>query len=314
MSLSSLNPIDRERSDSGADRCILSVLIPAYEHPVGVVRILDCLYVTRVSGIECIVSDDSLSDAVLNAVKSHPFFLTGDITYIRNKPSLGAVLNWNSLLKSARGEYVLLMHHDEAPAKLGFFDVLLNEIRTSEFPDVMVFECLVFMQRLGRFRPNQPRWLRASILRWAPSLLLLHNVIGAPSMLVLKRRCCPLFDAQLKWLVDVDWMIRIFSNPELRWSVSRVLPVTSLHNTAVSVTESIKFEVNQLRQQEFLLLADRLGDQAFVSRLGRQSFFGKFMWRTERIFWITFQVLLLPFSMLKSQAMPNWFMQNQNRD
>ena len=69
-------------------------------------------------------SDDSGSDDVQKIVKSHPLYSEDNIIYCKNNPALGAVKNWNKLIKIAKGDYLMLLHHDECPVELNFFDEL----------------------------------------------------------------------------------------------------------------------------------------------------------------------------------------------
>ena len=107
----------------------LSVLIPSYEYSVGVDRILETLASQRPSGVECIVRDDSHSNDVQDMVEGHIRRQeVAHIEYVRSLNRKGAVDNWNSLLAMAKGEYILLMHHDEAPIGPDFFTALRSEL------------------------------------------------------------------------------------------------------------------------------------------------------------------------------------------
>src|SRR6266446_10026845 len=96
-------------------RPLLSILIPTYDYPEGVVRILRCLTPRLQDDVEIIISDDSPTSAVAESVA--PFLDACDkIKYTHNARALGPCANWNALLERAAGEYCLLLHHDDIPA------------------------------------------------------------------------------------------------------------------------------------------------------------------------------------------------------
>ena len=94
----------------------LSLLIPAYDFPAGVDRILDSVAAAADERIECLVGDDSTTPEVERRVRAHAAFASGRVAYVRNVPARGAVTNWNEMITRASGEYLLFMHHDECPA------------------------------------------------------------------------------------------------------------------------------------------------------------------------------------------------------
>lgn len=230
----------------------LSVLIPSYEYSVGVDRILETLASQRPSGVECIVRDDSHSNDVQDMVEGHIRRQeVAHIEYVRSLNRKGAVDNWNSLLAMAKGEYILLMHHDEAPIGPDFFTALRSELSDDGGVDVLIVGCLIGQESGTHLRRHMPVSLQCLVLcAMGSGYLLRHNFIGPPSVFVIKRTACPSFDANLNWLVDVDWMNRAMQPAFLRCKFSRVLCVASLQRTDASITSTLKDNLQEIKRTE----------------------------------------------------------------
>ena len=90
---------------------VFSIVIPTFNSLELLRRALSSALQQQGVAMEVIVTDDSTTTDIADYVAS-----LGDerLRYFRNQPSLGAVKNWNSGLEKATGQYVILMHHDEA--------------------------------------------------------------------------------------------------------------------------------------------------------------------------------------------------------
>lgn len=230
----------------------LSVLLPAYEHPAGVERILAALAPDACDAVEVLVSDDSASDGVEEAVGRYAGRFP-DLRYSRNRPGLGAVANWNHLVRSAGGEHVVLLHHDEVPATTGFLKCVLETLERDPEIDVLVLECLL-VQQPGKAVAHMPRWLRRLVVERAPGYLLRRNVIGSPSTLVVRRERYPEYDARLRWLVDVEAYVRLLEAcPKVAFSSCAVASVPFQG----SITRSISREVAAIQARELAYLAEK---------------------------------------------------------
>lgn len=201
---------------------LLSVLIPAYNQPAGVERILARLAALGAPGeVEMRVSDDSTDDAAATRIAAAvrawsaahlaacPACPVGN--YQRNQPPLGAVRNWNALLALATGRYVWLLHHDEEPDAAAALAPLLAELR-QDTADFWILRCHVQRQ------PGASPWLHfpprraAALLRRWPGYLLRRNLIGPPSALIVRDRAVVRYDETLVWLVDVEAYVRMLAS------------------------------------------------------------------------------------------------------
>lgn len=194
---------------------LLSVLIPAYNQPAGIERILARLQALGEPGeIELRVSDDSSDDGAAARIEAAVQALPADHFatrhYQRNRPAHGAVPNWNALLAQATGRYLWLLHHDEEPDAAPVLAPLLAELRR-DAAEVWILRCRV------QHRPDQvprlhfpPRWAAALLRRW-PAYLLRRNLVGPPSALIVRDCTAVRFDEGLVWLVDVEAYVRLLS-------------------------------------------------------------------------------------------------------
>lgn len=283
----------------------LSLLIPAYEHPTGVLRILDRLHAAGVKGVECLINDDSRSDAVEAAVRNHPLHRAGGVVYRRNRPALGAVPNWNDLLARARGEYLLLMHHDECPERDDFFAVLQGQLAISDAPDVLLLACLLPTMGGRRLRHHVPIWLRRVLMRLGPEHLLRHNTLGPPSVVVVRRSICAGFDPALKWLVDVEWMVRLLRQTGVRWGFAKQLAVVSLPHAA-SITARLGGEISRLGDEESRLIRERLGPSPVFCLLLPDTTAKRLLARVERGLWLVVRALTRFTGWLTGRPRPAW--------
>ncbi len=187
---------------------LLSILIPAFNHPAGVARIFERLEPLRDSTeLEILVSDDS-SDATAAALISACCASFPNACYRRQSPPLGAVANWNWLLDHARGYYSWLLHHDEAPADGAALARSLPFLACADAADIWILACRVQHRPRANARLHfPPRWSAGLLRRW-PTYLLRRNLVGPPSALIVRTTVYARYDPGLAWLVDVDAYIR----------------------------------------------------------------------------------------------------------
>jgi glycosyltransferase involved in cell wall biosynthesis len=232
----------------------LSILIPAYERPDGVRRILDAIVKEKnISGIECLVGDDSHTGLVEAAVRNHKLFLEGKVTYWRNTPSLGAIANWNDLLERAIGTHLIFMHHDEFPVTKGFFEKMQRHLQLGY--DCIVLNCWIADKAGSNAVPHSLGWTKRIVLRYVPTYLMRRNVIGAPSMMVLRRELAPRFDSRLPRLVDVDWYCTFLGLPNICATFASDLCVASIFYVD-SITGRLGSDLNNIASKESALLRE----------------------------------------------------------
>ena len=232
----------------------LSVLIPAYGYAEGVGRILSSFQDCPSDEIEILISDDSRDEQVNELVGDISIQYKGKLQYRRNRPGLGAVANWNSLLAQASGKYVLLLHHDEYPLGERFVQRVLHLLRVAPEVDVFVMDCVLMSSTGTDVRPHLPGMIRKLVLKYLPAYLFKRNVVGPASCLIARRELYPRFDERLRWLVDVDAYFRLRQSTA-SWRVCGDLIIGSTLGRKDSITASIKGELKDLDAQERIYLS-----------------------------------------------------------
>jgi glycosyltransferase involved in cell wall biosynthesis len=203
--------LDQTNPSAGNDsRPLLSILLPAYKYREGVQRILSLLKPQSLVDCELLVFDNSPDNEVEQEVMRWRSVEGMQVTYHHNYPEIGAAGNWNALLDRARGEYCLLLHHDEFPLSDNFVVNLIRELRKAPEVDVMMLDCLLVNPRSGRNRRHLPMWFRELIVSRFPQYLFRRNVIGPTASLVVRRTLYPRFDPRLRWFIDVDVYVQLF--------------------------------------------------------------------------------------------------------
>lgn len=234
----------------------LSVLIPAYGYTEGVDRILSSFQHDPPDELEIIISDDSLDEQVNQLIADFSRQYLGELRYIRNRPGLGAVFNWNSLLEKASGDYILLLHHDEYPLTDKFVWKVLKMLSENPEVDVFVMECILISSTGSMARPHLPRIVTNLVVKYFPSYLFRRNAIGPASSLIIRRDLYPRFDERLRWLVDVETYFRL-RQETASWRICSDLKIGSALGRKDSITASIRDELRELDARERLYLCQK---------------------------------------------------------
>ena len=288
------------------DKYWLSILVPAYEHPTGVCRILDSLIRESISGIQCIISDDSISNHVENIVKSHEAYRSEKVIYIKNEPTLGAVKNWNKLIHLSEGTYVILMHHDESPKTLNFYSILMSTLKSDTSIDAIIMDCYLPVIGFRRVRRHMPIGIKKFIFNNSLCYLLRHNIVGPTSTCIIRREKILTFDENLKWSVDVDWMVRCFVQPDFKVKFSKELAMISIPHPN-SITDSIRNDISILRIKEAKIIREKTRENYWVfSIMLPNTIYFYVISITEKIGWMLFRITYRLFCIVNSQKMPRF--------
>ena len=200
---------------------MVSICIPAYENPEGIRRLLLSILEQTYRDYEIILTDDSSSCAVRDAAQevmegageNAPSF-----RYFRNSPAKGAVANWNEAVSHAEGEFVKLMHHDDAfsdKESLGRFVRMLESHPEADlaFSGTYQLDLASGSRKARGIRKEEEELLSKD---WRN--LYLGNTIGAPSAVMVRRDALLKYgiryDEALTWIVDSDYYMNLLSrNP-----------------------------------------------------------------------------------------------------
>lgn len=185
---------------------LVSICIPTYRQTFLLKENLDSIVRQSYQHIEVLVSDDSPDDAVKDLVQSYQPLLP--LVYSRNDPSLGSPANWNAVLRKARGEFVLLLHHDDQFASEKSLELFLKPFETAPATHFS-FGRNESIDALAGARPLPSSYFNRYYSD--PSLLVTVNVLGAPSNVLLRREVVQPYDERFKWIVDIEYYSRLFT-------------------------------------------------------------------------------------------------------
>jgi glycosyltransferase involved in cell wall biosynthesis len=188
----------------------VSICIPAYRQVEHLRETLVSIKAQMYTDYELIVTDDSPDDSVERLLAE--FDWQERLTYRRNAPALGSPANWNAAVELSHGEYIKVLHHDDAftsPDALEKFVGMLDEAPGAGFG---FSASRIEDASSERFRINRASPEQLSQLRTMPECLFWGNFIGAPSATIIRRSAWQPYDRDLKWLVDIEHYIRLLKS------------------------------------------------------------------------------------------------------
>jgi glycosyltransferase involved in cell wall biosynthesis len=212
----------------------VSICIPAFSQVEPLRRTLQSILQQDFHDYEIIVTDDSPDGSVARLVQSMDF--DGRMRFFRNTVTLGAPENWNEAVRRATGDYIKILHHDDYLSRsdsLRRYVQALDERADVDFAfsasrgeNVATNECWDH-----RASPETLRELQKD----PAATLFCGNIVGSPSATIYRRSVPVDFDNKMKWLVDVDFYIRVLGRKPLLTYIPEPL-VTISASAAYQVT------------------------------------------------------------------------------
>jgi glycosyltransferase involved in cell wall biosynthesis len=187
----------------------VSVCIPAYKQIPLLRRVLESILAQTFQNYELIITDDSPDKNVELLLKEFDF--KGNLKYYHNETPLGSPANWNYAISLAKGEYIKILHTDDfftSAHSLASYVKLLDNNPAADFA-FSASEVWSLKTDVKKIFFCSPRHLKR--LQKEPAFLFFRNVIGGPSATIQRNNLKVEYDTRLKWLVDVDFYIRILN-------------------------------------------------------------------------------------------------------
>lgn len=252
----------------GGKQTKVSICIPTFNQTRYLKKTLDSILIQTYRNYEIIITDDSSNNNVKKLIDRYNF--KGRLKYFKNKTTLGSPENWNESIRHAAGEYIKILHHDDWFTKKDslkkFVDLLDNNPKTD-----FAFSATMSLHTITKKR------IRA--LRKNSEILLLGNIIGAPSATIYKRNLNLKYDKNLKWFVDIDFYVKVLAkNNHFAYSPEPLINVTAdaAHqvtkrclNKEVELFESIylynKIKSRRVRIKYFLYLVHLINKYQILS-------------------------------------------------
>lgn len=186
---------------------LVSICIPTYQQPLYFRRTLDSIMCQSFADYEIVITDDSTDDSIEEIMKNVGH--RHNLRYFRNGARQGSPENWNEAIRRASGKYIKILHHDDwlsGEHSLASYVQMLENNPDADFAFSSTWVC---NQVRGDRRLHRPSLDQIDQLRHAPDVLFANNIIGAPSATLFRRKVRQDFDIRLKWVVDIDFYIRL---------------------------------------------------------------------------------------------------------
>jgi FkbM family methyltransferase len=249
----------------------VSICIPTYKQIDYLRKTLDSISIQKYSDYEIIITDDSPDDSVKELLKEFDF--KDKLKYFKNKIRLDTPENWNEAVRQASGEYIKMLHHDDwfkDENSLGEFAKMLDRNPEADFSfsssEAMGKACEFLFLHI----PNEKQ---IESLKNDPNILFFGNFVGAPSATIYRKIINLKYDINLKWLVDIDFYIRILKNNK-----NFVYSKIPLINVMTEGTHQVTREVQNnkcIEIKENIYLYSKIKEtEPFISFL---SFFWKYI-------------------------------------
>lgn len=228
----------------------VSICIPTYCQIDYLRQTLQSVRSQDFNDYELIISDDSPDDTVAKLLESFNF---GDrLRYYHNKIALGSPQNWNQAIRLANGDYIKILHHDDRLSHSNSLLQFVNILDRNPNCDFAFCASLVEDVVNGEKFTHAPTPEQLNSLSISPEELFYGNVIGAPSSTIYRNGLNIEYDLQMKWLVDIDFYIRILQLNNKFQFIDEAL-ITTPTNALHQVTEQCKNSAS-IELREHLLL------------------------------------------------------------
>lgn len=234
----------------------VSICIPTYEQPENLKKCLESIELQTFKNFEVIITDDSKSDNLLSVVNA--FKRKINIKYYKNSLAKGSPENWNESLRYAKGKYIKILHHDDY---FTFNDSLEKMVKLlDENPKNKILFCSSkhvnsdFKYHSSHILNHQ----NMEKIKYNPNILFFGNLIGAPSVMMYHNGINLAFDQRMKWLVDIDFYIRILKENNFTYTKEELISINLGEENRVTYQCENDKEVNLY---EHMILFEKLNLQ-----------------------------------------------------
>ena len=225
-----------------------SIIIPTYNQLPLLKRALESVLHQQGADYEVIVTDDSNNEDILTHIQSTDNQL---IKYFHHKSTGRAADNWNFGLSKAEGQYVIVMHHDEAMSSSNHLSMMAQALSDADVAIADV-EVMTGGKQSSRWLSHLTRKLCCKHPEW----LFLQNAIGPTACIAFKRDQLQPFNPDLKWLVDIEWYYRLLKGK--RVSICKSCKIQSTHGHAGQISQQL--DIMQAFSQDKAIICQTHGN------------------------------------------------------
>lgn len=249
---------------------MISVVIPSYKNLALCQHAVQSVLKQKYCDYEVVITDDSTGNEIETWVKS---LNTNKVSYYHNNPSKGAIDNWNYGLSLAKGEILLLLHHDEAFINDNYLERLYTLLNSN---DVVISNKKVIVTS-GTKKERFPSWVKKIIIYLKYPLFAI-NVIGPCACVAFRREFLQEFDNRMHWKVDIDWYFRILRSAKKILYIDSQ-EIVSHHGHEGQITSSIN--IKEVSEVDTTIIKEKY-NSVIINWL---LIFGKFLSKLNRI-WV----------------------------
>ena len=239
----------------------VSICIPAYKQPESLRRALISVCKQDFLDFEVVITDDTQDESVKNMVDE--FSSKIKIKYFKNSPCKSTPENWNEAIRRASGEYIKILHHDDwflEEYSLSEMVSLLDNHHDSTFA---FCACVNVDIQSGTKKVHAPAATQIEMLQADSTCLFFGNFVGAPSVTIYRRKPDLFYDFHLKWLVDVEFYIRLLKqNSSFQYLPKPLIGITC--NSAEQVTRACENN-KEVEISENLYVYDKIAQHTTVN-------------------------------------------------
>lgn len=221
---------------------LITVCIPCYNNPEQIKSLLQNLAIQSFKDFDVVITDNSDNDAI--AVLSAGFSDQLELTYYKNETNIGAVANWNRAIELAGGEWIKIMHSDDAFTDQ---DGLLNFAQHTNSGGSFLFSNSHYLfVSTGETRDYNSPKRKVKAIYTEPMILNGNNLIGNPSAtLIHKSLKGVLYDPRFIWLVDIQYYINLIRSGAILKHIDKDLISIGVHENQLTqrVKSNPKYEI-----------------------------------------------------------------------
>jgi len=212
-----------------------SVIIPAYKNLELFRQAAHSVMAQSLSDLELIVVDDTPNDTIANYCKT---LNDKRIRYYHNHPLKGATNNWNYGFSIAKGDNIILLHHDESFANSNYLERV--ELLLREY-DVIISNKKVLIANKEK-KERFPKWIKQLVI-YSKYPIFSLNVIGPCACVAFRKEFLQEFDIRMHWKVDIDWYFRVLKSARrIKYLESK--EILSHHGHEDQITNNIDINAN----------------------------------------------------------------------
>jgi len=237
---------------------LISICIPTYERLNYLQRLFTSIEIQTFRDFEVIITDDSKTDVIEQF--SNCFNGNFHLRYIRNSPSLGTSKNMVEGLKYARSNWIKMIHDDDFFSTEHSLQILADSI--NEKYHFIYSGYYEFREETGKISDKTISQTKFQSLIKKPSVLFGGNLIGPPSVMMVRKDITEFFDINLRWFTDMEYYFRTLNENDSIYINKPIVNVSINQSQITSYTrtnpEVVIWEMAYLFDKYGVKIADNL--------------------------------------------------------